>query len=135
MTEVVTAVLRYNNKILLLKRSDTVRTYRGHWACVSGYLEQNETPLMRAFTEIKEETGLTQDQVTLTKTGTTVDFYDDATEEQWIIHPFLFDTSTNIITIDWEHTTYAWISPQDITSYVTVPKLEGIIRALLITQL
>ena len=130
MTEVVTAVLRHQGRILLLRRGESVRTYRGRWACVSGYLEPGETPLMRAFTEILEETGLTQEQVTLRNTGTKIDFYDTEAHAQWIIHPFLFEASTDTIVIDWEHTTYAWVSPGDIGSYATVPKLAHLIRTL-----
>ena len=56
---VVTNFLRYRGKILLLQRSSKVRTHRGKWAGVSGYIEGDEDPAERAIIEIKEETRIT----------------------------------------------------------------------------
>lgn len=44
ITEVITAFLRHEGKILLLQRSSEVGSYQGSWAAVSGHLE-NDTPL------------------------------------------------------------------------------------------
>jgi hypothetical protein len=43
-TEVVTAFVTRGREILVLRRSERVRTYAGRWAAVSGYLE-SEDPL------------------------------------------------------------------------------------------
>jgi ADP-ribose pyrophosphatase YjhB (NUDIX family) len=40
--DVVTVFLTHRSKILVLKRSREVGTYKGHWAGVSGYLESEE---------------------------------------------------------------------------------------------
>jgi hypothetical protein len=42
----------------------------------------------------------------------------------WIVHPFLFHSTTNLIRTDWEHDEIRWINPSDIQSYKTVPKLK-----------
>ena len=60
---VVTAFLRSEELILLLRRSSKVGTYKGKWAAVSGFLEGDEDPLERAETEIAEEVGLTQQDI------------------------------------------------------------------------
>ena len=62
--KVVTIFLIHEGKILLLKRSTNVRTMKGMWAGISGYLE-NEDPLIQALKEIREESGLSESQVDL----------------------------------------------------------------------
>jgi len=52
---IVTSFLFKDGKVLLLKRSNKVGSFRGKWAGISGYIE-NETSLEAALREIKEET-------------------------------------------------------------------------------
>lgn len=131
MTDVVTAVVTDGMRVLLLKRGERVRTYRGRWACVSGYLEGNEDPLERAITEIEEETGLKKESITLLKKGEVVTYHDKQHGVFWRIHPFLFKTDTTDIEIDWEHTTHHWVSPDEMEQYTTVPKLQEIVSMLM----
>ena len=58
---IVTSFLRYNDKILLLKRSEKVRTMKGLWSGISGIIENNESPINRAKIEIFEEAGIHQE--------------------------------------------------------------------------
>ena len=120
---VVTSFLMAEQRILLLHRSDKVGTHRGKWSGVSGYLEGDEQPLMRALTEIREETGLSAEQVSLVRMGEALRAFDESTGTVWIIHPFLFETKSNAIRLDWENTEYAWVAPSNLTSYDMVPKL------------
>ncbi|MCD6331545.1 MAG: NUDIX pyrophosphatase [Thermoplasmata archaeon] len=131
MIDVVTAVLKNGDKILILKRGDKVRTYKGKWACVSGYLEENEEALERAYIEIEEETGLKRDDVKLIKAGEPIEFYDEKEKMSWRVHPFLFEAKRGDVKIDWEHTEYKWIYPEEIVKYETVPKLKDVIFNLL----
>lgn len=125
-TEVVTAILRHDDKILLLKRSDKVRTNKGLWAGVSGYIEIGEKPLQTAVKEVGEETGV-QD-ATLVRSGEliTVRVGDTA----WRIYPFLFDVPNESVRIDWEHTEYAWVRPSEVGRYSTVRGLKRVLEAL-----
>jgi len=43
---VVTSFLEYDNKILILRRSQAVGTYQGKWAGVSGYIEEGNISLI-----------------------------------------------------------------------------------------
>lgn len=131
MTDVVTAVVTDGTRILLLKRGERVRTYRGRWACVSGYLEGDEDPLERAITEIQEETGLKREHLTLLKRGEAVTHHDTQHNIFWRIHPFLFKTDTTDIHIDWEHTAHRWVSPDELAQFATVPKLPDIVHMLM----
>ena len=52
-----TCVLQHEDRVLLLPRSQEVRTHQGKWAGVSGSIEA-ASPLDQAVQEIREETGL-----------------------------------------------------------------------------
>jgi len=132
MAEVVTCFLEYENRILILKRSNRVKTYKGHWAGISGYIEKDETPLDAAKKEIKEETGIASKDCRLIRKGKVINISSeyDGKIYAWIIHPFLFATKTNEILLDWEHTEYRWITPRDIRRYKTVPKLKDALVAV-----
>lgn len=130
MPDVVTCVIQYNKKILLLKRSDKVGTYKNKWACVSGYVEKDENALERAFQEIEEEAQLSRENVILIKKGDPLIFFDEIERQTWRVFPFLFHSNTKKVTPDWEHTDYAWVYPEDIGNYDTVPKLKEAIYSL-----
>ena len=57
-TRIVTSFLTYNDKILILKRSEKVRSMKGLWSGISGIIENDEEPLNRAKIEIFEEVGI-----------------------------------------------------------------------------
>ncbi len=121
---VVTSFLQSDRKILLLLRSSKVGTYKGRWAAVSGYVEADEDPLKRARTEIQEEVGLKSDQIGLLRSGDVLRAFDDATDTVWIVHPFLFEVQPQTVRLDWEHSEFRWVDPEELASYETVPKLK-----------
>ena len=131
MPSVVTCILiDYHENILILKRSDKVRTYKGYWGGIAGYIEEGEKPIDTAFKEIREETGLTDKDVELIKTLNPIEFTDFYEEEKydWKVYPFLFRIrKENKIRIDWEHISYKWIKPSDIDKFKTVPRLREVV--------
>ena len=122
--EVVTSFLRAGKQILLLRRSAMVGTHRGKWSGVSGYLEGDEPPLTRAMTEIQEELKLSVGMIELVRVGDVLRAFDEGTDTVWIIHPFLFQSKSRTIELDWENTEYKWVNPEELASYDTVPKLR-----------
>ena len=66
-TRIITAFIKNNNKILILKRSDKVRSMKGLWSGVSGIIENNEIPINRAKIEIFEEVGIKKNKINLVK--------------------------------------------------------------------
>jgi len=135
MPSVVTCILMNENEnILILKRSNKVRTYRSYWSGVAGYVEEDEEPLDTAFKEIREETGLNDNNVELIKTADPIEFTDFYEEEkyEWKVYPFLFRVRKDSkIRIDWEHISYRWIKPSDIDKFQSVPRLREVIFKLL----
>jgi 8-oxo-dGTP pyrophosphatase MutT (NUDIX family) len=135
MPDVATSILKNDEgKILILKRSDKVSTYKGSWSGIAGYVEENETPLETALKEICEEVGITEDNVELIKRIDPIEFTDiyEGKKYDWRVFPFLFSTlKKSKIKIDWEHTDYKWIAPSDIKNYDTVPHIKRVVLELL----
>lgn len=117
--------------VLLVRRSDRVRTYRGAWGAVSGYLEPGVSPLEQAYTEIREEVGLDRSRVQLLKVGQPIAFHDDTINQDWVVHPFLFGLDHDaVIQTDWEATTHEWVSPAQVAARQTVPMLPEALAAV-----
>ncbi|MGE4579458.1 MAG: NUDIX domain-containing protein [Desulfuromonadales bacterium] len=132
--QVVTAFLRHEGKILLLKRSDRVRTYRGRWAAVSGSLEE-PTPLAQALREIREETGLGETDLCLVAAAPCQEVVDAELATRWLIHPFLFEVNGSPgVRLDWEHEECRWIEAAELSHYLTVPALAQVLAACLQTE-
>ena len=127
-TPVVTCfVLRSRDgqdEVLLAQRSQRVRTYRGAWGAISGYLEPGVTPLEQAYTEMREEAGLERGDVELLRTGDLVAFRDEAIAQNWVVHPFLFRLlRPEAVRSDWEADRFAWYPPRALATLPTVPRL------------
>jgi 8-oxo-dGTP diphosphatase len=122
---VVTCFLEHNGKIMILRRSERVGTYRGKWAGVSGYIEEGNTASQQAWTEIKEEVGLDVEDLELVQEGLALEVVDSEIGRKWNVHPFRFKVlKPDKIRIDWEHTEAKWIALEDIGRYQTVPNLR-----------
>lgn len=121
--EIVTSFLIKNGKVLILKRSDKVGSFKGKWAGISGFIE-DENSLEAALREIKEETGIDSKYLELLKIGVPFDINDAVNDTIWSINPFLFLFKGRKINIDWEHDTFEWVYPKEIENYDTVTNLK-----------
>ena len=72
-TNIVTSFLKNQDKILILKRSQDVKSMKGLWSGVSGVIENQENPLKRAEIEIFEEIGIRTNEIKLLKSGDELD--------------------------------------------------------------
>ena len=124
---VVTSILQNDDKILILRRSEKVKSFKFMWAGISGYLEKNEDLLSRALIEIKEETGINKNDLILMKilNYKVVEIGNNKTIK---IYPFYFCSKTREISIDWEHCEIKWILKTQVDEYNMVPKLSEIIK-------
>ncbi len=121
--KVVTCFLKSDNKILILRRSKKVGSYRGRWGGVSGYIET--TPDDQALLEIEQETSLPAGDVRLVKRGEPLSVKDFEVGVTWVVHPYLFEIrDPDKIKINWENKELKWIKPEELVNYETVPKLK-----------
>lgn len=131
-TRIITAFVTNNDKVLILKRSHRVKSMKGLWGGVSGIIEEGEEPLERAKIEIYEETGAKVEALKLLKSGKEVAVSSPQyPDHQWIIFPFLFETHVTEIMLNWENSSYRWISAEEIHEYKTVPNLADVLFDLL----
>lgn len=131
-TKIVTSFIRDNEKLLILKRSDEVKTMKGLWAGISGIIEKNEEPLKRAKIEIFEEAGITEDEITLVKSAEEMRINSPQYQNhEWEIFPFLFEAKNPTIKLNWENSDFKWIEIDELKNYETVPSLEKVLFNLL----
>jgi len=131
-TKIVTSFIKDEQKILILKRSDKVKTMKGLWAGISGIIEKNETPLTRAKIEIFEETGIAEDKIKLIKSAEKLRVNSPQYENhEWEIFPFLFEAKNPEIKLNWENSEYLWITVDELKNYNLVPSLEKVLLNLL----
>ena len=132
-TNIVTSFIKDDDKILILKRSDKVKSMKCLWAGVSGIIEKNDTtPLERAKIEIFEETGINEKEIKLLKSIEQIKIESaQYKNHEWNIFPFLFKAKNPKIKLNWENSDYNWIKPNEIKNYETVPELEKILFSLL----
>lgn len=127
---VVTCFLESDGEVMILRRSEQVGTYQGRWAGVSGYIEESADE--QALVEIREETGLAEEDLTLIKKGEPLAAKDEALGVKWVVHPYLFAIKDRgKIKIDWEHKEARWITPEEIGNYSTVPMLKETLERVL----
>ena len=132
-TNIVTSFIKNDDKILILKRSDKVKSMKCLWAGVSGIIEKNDTtPLERAKIEIFEETGINEKEIELLKSIGQIKIESaQYKNHEWNIFPFLFKAKNPEIKLNWENSDFNWIEPNEIKNYETVPELEKILFSLL----
>ena len=131
-TKIVTSFIRDNEKLLILKRSDKVKSMKGLWAGVSGIIENNEEPLTRAKIEIFEEVGITEDKITLIKASEEMRIHSPQYKNhEWEIFPFLFESNNPTIKLNWENSDFRWIDIKELENFETVPSLQKVLLNLL----
>ena len=130
-TKIVTTFLINSGKILLLKRSQKVKTMKNLWAGISGIIETDEKPFNRAIIEIFEEVGMKKSEVKLLKEGDVIMIESPQYENhQWEVYPFLFSCNHKEIKLNWENSYAQWIDVESINDFTTVPILEKVLTRL-----
>ena len=130
-TKIVTSFLRNSEKILLLKRSEKVKSMKNLWAGISGIIEDNEKPIKRAKIEILEEVGIEESDISLMKEGNKILIESPQyVNHQWEVYPFLFSCSNKEIKLNWENSDYRWINMNELNNFTTVPSLDKVLSRL-----
>ena len=130
-TKIVTTFLTNSDKILLLKRSQKVKTMKNLWAGISGLIEGDEEPLSRAKIEIFEEVGIENTNIKLIKEGGSIVIESPQyVNHQWEVFPFLFSCKNREIKLNWENSDSKWIEIDEINNFSTVPSLDKVLTRL-----
>ncbi len=124
---VVTGIVKYKNKVLILKKSAIDHNYPNRWSFCSGYVKEFESAEDTVLREIKEETGL---NAKIIKKGKLFQKNDKKNGKSWVIMPFLCSVKSKNVRLDHENIGFKWINHKDISKYQTVPGLEKDLKVL-----
>ncbi len=122
---VVSCFLEREGRILVVRRSEEVGSFRGKWSGISGFLEGSEDPETRTLLEIEEETGLTE--VSLLARGSPV--LSRGGDTVYRIHPFRLHAPRGDVRLNWENVDHRWVDPSELGTLDGVPQLAAVYRA------
>ena len=129
---VVICFVKCKDEILLLKRSDKVRVYKGWWNAVASYIDEPKSLKQKVLQQMYKELGVAAANVKFVEFGRPYDFLDLTMAKTWLVHPVLVELKRKPrVKLDWEHTDFKWVRPQELFTYHCIPgfykSLQGFI--------
>lgn len=131
---VINCVLQFEDKILVVKRSSHMRLYPNYWTGISGFLDDQKRLEEKVYEEIKEELGLSSKDIVSITLGTIFNQEAPKYKKTWIVHPVLVKVNTNVITLDWEASTYQWLKPQEVEKLKLLPGFDQVLRGISLVE-
>ena len=118
--DVALAVPQYNEKYLLLERSEE-NSSSGEWVFPGGKIESNETPKEAARRELEEETGLKGE---IKDAGE--NYIGEGELGLWKMYPFHIKVQQKEVELDYEHSEYKWLSLEELKNHDTMGQLKSL---------
>lgn len=127
----VTCFVKHEEDILLLKRSHKVKEAKGKWCAVTGYFDEIKPVMEKAIEEVEEEVGINKSYIARVKVGEVYKLR-RAGGKLLVIYPVLIELRGKPdVSLDWEHTEYRWIKPEELEKFDVVPELDRVLRRVL----
>ena len=127
---VVNCVVKYENKILLVKRSKSLRLHPGYWNGISGFLDDNKSLKEKVTEELKEELGISKKDIVSIKPGQIFNQEEKKYKKTWIVHPVLVTVRTDQVTLDWEAEQYLWLKVSEAKRLKFLPGFDQVLKAV-----
>lgn len=129
---VVNCMVYFDEHVLLLRRSSRVGADQGKWSGVDGYIDTLDPLRSTVLKELKEELGLAEGLIADIQIARPYRSADSAAKKTWIVYPVLVElTKAPDITLDWEHTRYEWVKPDQIGRFDLLPGQERVLKKAL----
>ncbi|MEM0128383.1 MAG: DUF126 domain-containing protein [Thermoplasmatales archaeon] len=125
--KVATAYVVNGDRLLLMKRSESAPSYAGMFGGVSGYVEAKENPVETAIREVAEETSI--NNLEIMKVGKEVQVRYG--KILFRITPVLLKTDSKDVKLNYENSSYSWVTKKELQDINTVPKFKEVYEALL----
>ncbi|OGY28094.1 MAG: hypothetical protein A2802_00385 [Candidatus Woykebacteria bacterium RIFCSPHIGHO2_01_FULL_43_29] len=116
------ALLTRNNKLLLIKRSDKCSN-PGTWSLPGGALEKDETPESGIKREIKEETGLSINNLKLIHT-VALNEKEAFSDKPALLLVWAGRAKTEDVQLNWEHDQFKWVTKQEALKEESLTKFN-----------
>ncbi len=110
---IVAVVLQSHGRIALLKRSQAIRHDRGLWHCITGFVDAGISSQAQAIQELREETGLEEDDILALKEGPEL-LLSDGKGDLWKVHTFAATTKAKDLCLNWENDSYLWTTRENV---------------------
>lgn len=127
---VINCVLKYKNKILIVKRSKKLNLYPNYWNGISGFLDDQQSLEEKVFEEIREELNIAKNKIKNIRLGEIFDQEEKKYKKTWIVHPVLVEIETNKIKLDWEAQDYKWATLSEVKKLKLLPGFDKILEKL-----
>ena len=122
----VICIIRKQDKILIMKRSDDKCEDPGCWEMVAGKLEHNEKPYDAVCREVSEETGLT---VSTSKNPFYV-FDWKVKKQNMLMLCYEGSYLSGDVSLSSEHTEYKWVTQAQLLEHVKYSEIGNVLALL-----
>lgn len=114
---IVMCLLTVGDKMLLVKRGFGLADAEGYWSIINGFIDEPKPIKEIARQEIKEELGISLN-LNHIKVGQSYTVNNPKEKRKYIVFPCLIRLKDMPeISLDKEHTDFAWIKIEDLRSY------------------
>lgn len=127
---VINCVLKFQDKFLVVQRSEKLNLYPGYWNGISGFLDDEKSLVQKVEEELREELGLSKDKVKDVKLGQIFDQEAPEYNKTWIVHPIFVEVATDEIKLDWEAKKYSWATMMEVKKLKLLPGFDRVIDSL-----
>lgn len=128
---VLNSVVRNGDKILLVKRSSKLRLYPNYWNGISGFIDDDKSVPEKAKSELKEETGIGEEDVVSVEEGEIFELEAPEYDKTWIIHPVLIDVKTDKVKLNWEAEDYKWVTLEEAFELNLLPDFDRVLKTFI----
>lgn len=126
---VLNVVVYVGGEILLVKRSSKVGAYQGLWNGISGYIDEQKSVEDFAKQELREELSLLDTLFEKILVANPYEVHDKSIHKTWVVFPVLVTLPAKpVIALDWEHTDYVWIRPEQLQEFSYVKDFDVSVR-------
>lgn len=127
---VINCVVKYQDKILIVKRNQKMKFYPNLWNGISGFLDDGKSIEQKAREEIKEELGLKENHIIKIKKGKFFEIEEPKYNKNWVVHPVLVTINTDRIALNWEAEDYKWIEIDKAKNFSFIPGFQKVLASL-----